>query len=426
MEFLASVPYIVRILASLFAILLFQKLTKRLDVAMVCGILLLGASTGHSAASIAGVSAGRVATLDTLFLAMVITGIIWLSGLMSQAGIMKDLVISLKSRLSRRAILAVLPAVVGLLPMPGGALFSCPLIDDADDAGTLPAGLKTKINYWFRHVWEFWWPLYPGFLLAVAVSKLPVWQLSALLFPLYLAAIGIGVFFLLRQTPQGEPEKTADGKHKPFLPLLLPIFTIVFVYIAILVFLPSIGAFNTYLPMLIGTAASLAVMQLQRPCPASGWKKIIFSGKWAGLVFIVILTRVYGAFIESQLPDGGMLMERVRVELNTYGIPAVILIALVPFVSGLTTGITVGYIGASFPVLLSLAAEGTGGYFSTIILGYGCGFLGMMLSPIHVCLIVTNQYFKTSLAASLTGLLKPAAAMLAAIAAYSFLWLSLG
>jgi integral membrane protein (TIGR00529 family) len=351
MEFLESVPYIVRILFSLLAILLFQKVTKRLDAAMLCGILLLGASTGHSASAIAGISAGRLASADTLFLAMVITGIIWLSGLMSQAGIMKDLVVSLKSRLSKRGILAVLPAVVGLLPMPGGALFSCPLIDDADEGATLPQELKTRINYWFRHVWEFWWPLYPGFLLAVAVSGLPVWKVASLLFPLHLMAIGIGWFFLLRRTPQGEPVKAADGKRKPFLPLLLPILTIIFVYILILIAFPSIAAFNTYLPMLVGVAASLVVMQLQRPLPAAAWGKIIFSGKWVGLVLVVILTRVYGAFIESQLPGGGMLMERVREELNAYGIPAVILIALVPFISGMTTGITVGYIGASFPVI---------------------------------------------------------------------------
>lgn len=68
---------------------------------------------------------------------------IWLSSLMSHAGIMRDLVVSLRSRLPRRAILATLPAVVGLLPMPADALFSCPLVDDADNLYSLlrPAAL---------------------------------------------------------------------------------------------------------------------------------------------------------------------------------------------------------------------------------------------------------------------------------------------
>jgi len=44
----------------------------------------------------------------------------------------------------------------------------------------------------------------------------------------------------------------------------------------------------------------------------------------------------------------------------------------------------------------------------------------MMLSPVHVCLIVTNEHFKTRLARSLWGLLPPAAAMLLIVTAYHF------
>ncbi len=251
-----DIPYIARILCSLFAILVFQKLTKRLDLAMFLGILLLGIWTGHSALSIADTIIQRVATADTLTLALVITGVIWLSNLMSHAGIMKDLVTSLKAKLSKRSILAVLPAVIGLLPMPGGALFSCPLIDDADDTGTLAPELKTKINHWCRHIWEFCWPMYPGFLLAGAVSGLPVWQMSLLLCPLTVCAFGAGWFFLLRQAPAGGAEPPPSGKNQPVLPLLLPILTVILVYAVILAAFPAVGEMNTYLPMLLEYAAA--------------------------------------------------------------------------------------------------------------------------------------------------------------------------
>jgi len=45
----------------------------------------------------------------------------------------------------------------------------------------------------------------------------------------------------------------------------------------------------------------------------------------------------------------------------------------------------------------------------------------MMLSPIHVCLIVTNEYFKTNLMSSLAGILRPAAVVFGVAAGYSFL-----
>jgi hypothetical protein len=119
-------------------------------------------------------------------------------------------------------------------------------------------------------------------------------------------------------------------------------------------------------------------------------------------------------------------MHHVRAELDAFNIPAAVLVVLIPFISGLTTGITVGFIGASFPVVLSLAGPDTGDLFSIIVLGYGSGFIGMMLSPIHICLIVTNEYFKTSLPGSLRGLLKPAALLFVGVAAYSCLWKWLG
>jgi hypothetical protein len=49
-----------------------------------------------------------------------------------------------------------------------------------------------------------------------------------------------------------------------------------------------------------------------------------------------------------------------------------------------------------------------------VALSYVCGFAGMILSPVHICLIVTNEHFKTRLLHSLTGLIKPAAVMVLA------------
>jgi hypothetical protein len=49
------------------------------------------------------------------------------------------------------------------------------------------------------------------------------------------------------------------------------------------------------------------------------------------------------------------------------------------------------------------------------VLAYGSGYVGQMLSPVHVCLVVTNAYFKTRMAQSLLALLAPTAVVLAGI-----------
>jgi len=55
------------------------------------------------------------------------------------------------------------------------------------------------------------------------------------------------------------------------------------------------------------------------------------------------------------------------------------------------------------------------------VLAYAAGFMGQMLSPVHVCLVVSNQYFKTSLLRSLGGLLLPVAVVLGGTYLFSLL-----
>jgi len=32
---------------------------------------------------------------------------------------------------------------------------------------------------------------------------------------------------------------------------------------------------------------------------------------------------------------------------------------------------------------------------TTTVLAYGFGYMGMMLSPVHICFVVTNEFFKS-------------------------------
>jgi hypothetical protein len=117
----------------------------------------------------------------------------------------------------------------------------------------------------------------------------------------------------------------------------------------------------------------------------------------------------------------------VREELSLAGIPLTAVMMLVPFISGLAMGLSVGAVGASFPIVLSLLgpSPATGALLSAAVLAYGCGYVGQLLSPVHVCLVVSNAYFKTRLAKSLPALLAPTAVVLAGIVLVSrvILWL---
>jgi hypothetical protein len=468
-EVLQSLPVLVKVLGTLALILLLNSLLHSLLGAVACGTVMLGVWVGHGPGTLARIAWGRFGSLDNLLLLAAFFLIIWLSSLMADTGVMADLVSAVRSRVPFRTAFAALPAVIGLLPMPGGAVFSAPLVDGADREGSVPGWLKSQTNYWFRHIWEYWWPLYPGVLLTLDLTRLPEWRFLAMQLPLTGTAVLAGYLFFLRRIPKrhgdggrravrgrvipkggangspalgrgqgpgatagggaaGEAAATARGggirladagagaqAAAPFLVLVAPIATVIAAYLLIQFVLPGLARGSQYLPILIGLILSLAVLQLQRRPSLAAWKKTVLSTRALEMAALIAVIRIYGAVIESRLPGGSLLVEQMRGELLSFGIPQELFVVLIPFVTGLALGLNVGMVGASFPVVLSLLGPNPplGPLCSTVVLAYAFGYAGQLLSPVHVCLVVTSEYFRTSLLRSLPRLLPPVALLLA-------------
>jgi integral membrane protein (TIGR00529 family) len=424
---LASVPVLVKVLGSLALILAFNSLTRRLFLSIAAGTLLLAVWSGHSASAMLHIGGTRLLSAGNLSLLVIVFQVIWLSLQMSRTGLMTELVGAVRARISRRRAIAVLPAIIGMLPMPGGAIFSAPLVADCDPQSSLSPLLKTRINYWFRHIWEYWWPLYPGVLLAIEITGLEIWQFILIELPLTLLAVGCGVFFLLRKIDDGAETDEAGRvqKDRPgasLFRLTSPITVVVCIYALMRVAWPAAAALNRYLPMMVGLAAGSLLLQIERPLPAAVWKQIFSARKTVVMAALVAAVRVYGAFIEAQLPTGELLVSVMRDELASWHMPVLAVIVVIPFVSGLATGLAVGFVGASFPIVISLLGESPSlsDLVPVTVLAYGCGYVGMILSPVHICLIVSNEHFRTQVLHSLRGLLKPAAALLAGVLLYYF------
>ncbi|MFC2155566.1 DUF401 family protein [Acidobacteriota bacterium] len=419
MDFLFDIPYVFRVLLSLVVILVVNKLLKQLLLSLLIGTIGLAIWCGHSFETILSISYERFSSLDNLLLMLVVAQVIWLSTQMAKSGTMTELVNSVRKLVSQRTAMAVLPAVIGLLPMPGGAIFSAPLVDDCDRENHVKPLLKTEINFWFRHLWEYWWPLYPGVLMAIAITGLPMPTFMIMQFPLSLLSVLAGYIFLLRKVENSSCATGAEKGKKATITkvfgLILPIIIIITSYTLIRLFLPFIAETNKYLPMIIGIFFAQIFLQASRSLQFSDWKAILFSKKALTMAILAGIIRIYGAFIEAQLADGTLLMGQVRNELSSWNIPLLLVMILIPFISGITTGIAIGFVGASFPIVMTLMGENPayGTLLSTTLLAYASGYVGMLLSPVHVCLIVTNQHFKTSLAGSIFKLIKPALIVIA-------------
>jgi len=83
-------------------------------------------------------------------------------------------------------------------------------------------------------------------------------------------------------------------------------------------------------------------------------------------------------------------------------------VMVLPFLIGLLTGLTSAYVGVGFPIVISLF-DSVGGQASGAVLAYAGGLMGIMASPVHLCLVLTKKYFGAEFA-DIYRLLLPAIA----------------
>jgi len=88
--------------------------------------------------------------------------------------------------------LMMIPAFIGLLPMPGGAIFSAPFVERLSEDTQVPRSTQAIVNYWFRHCFEFSWPLYPGLILAAHLAQTDLFYLISFQIPFTLLAFYLG------------------------------------------------------------------------------------------------------------------------------------------------------------------------------------------------------------------------------------------
>ena len=113
-----------------------------------------------------------------------------------------------------------------------------------------------------------------------------------------------------------------------------------------------------------------------------------------------------------------------------WGFPVLAAVIILPFICGLTTGITVGFVGASFPIIVSLIGVGTDVstyyFLGTIAVAYCAGYAGVLLSPVHVCMIVTCEHFKTKLMNNIVVLAMPVGIVFLATLLWRYVIIAMG
>jgi integral membrane protein (TIGR00529 family) len=419
MDILLNISPLIKLAGVFVLIVALIRLRLSIGAALTTGAAVMGLWFGLSLFELAGAMARSLVAERTVTLCAVIALILVLSHAMEKTGQMKRLLEAFRGMSGNaRLNLAIFPALIGLLPMPGGAIFSAPMVHEMSDNETLSPEHKTLINYWLRHIWEFSWPLYPGVILTVALSGIGLWTFVLVQLPLTLVSALTGYVVLLRPIPSREaPSKvSANGTYGPFIRELMPLLMVV---AGALLLGGLLSLFGTIWPLLkqVKKEIPLIVSLVLSVWWVGRWNRLPFQKNWgfffdkslASMIFMIV-----GVMMFQGVLDDSRAVSEISQSLITANVPLTGVIILLPFLVGGIAGITVAFVGTTFPIIFSLlstyglADESTihdinyhsGVNFEFLaytVLAYVSGYLGVLLSPLHICLILTCEFFKTSL-----------------------------
>lgn len=339
--------------------------------------------------------------IDNLSVLAMIVLILVLSTSMKESGALDDLVQSVrKIFVDNRFTIGALPAMIGLLPMPGGALFSAPMIEGLADEAEASPEARTFLNYWFRHLWEYSWPLYPGLILESAVIGVSLISVTSFQFPLCMAAIlGGSIFGLMGvakhfRTPLHGPQlrEQLGTLIRGFWPVLL----ITVLYIAILV-----SKINLASPFLIVLLVTVLLFGLVRIGP-SRFPRLIWRA-----IDLKLLGTVYSVLVFKDIIVVSGAVDQLSAVFRQWGVPPIALFIAIPMLIGYLTGITHSYVSVAFPLLLPFFGDPID--LSRVQLAYAFGFIGVLLSPVHLCLVLSAKYFEADVNGVYKRLFLPAA-----------------
>lgn len=324
----------------------------------------------------------------TLKLFGIIVLVFLLSGVLRKIESLRDIVDSLQKLVKDyRLILAFIPAFLGLIPMPAGAMFSAPMVNEVASRMNLQAEEKTFINYWFRHIWELIWPLYPSIILFSALLEVEIREIVKVQFPLTIAAFIIGLVWEQRNIKRNIIENTNRkdvffNMKKLFLgtwPILLIVVFVLFVKLDFLISLSIV-----ILSLILLNRYKIKVKDI---------KDIIKSDLDLNILFLIAGIMIFKRMLEAT----GIII--IIPEFFTgLGIPPLVVLFIIPFLVGILTGISSATVGICFPVLLPFMVVQNEVNLNYAMFAFVGAYIGMMISPVHLCLVVTKDYFKADLA----------------------------
>jgi hypothetical protein len=284
------------------------------------------------------------------------------------------------SSISTRLAAIFIPSAIGLIPLPGGALVSAISVKDLYfKVLRIKKDFATYVNFWFRHIWVPSWPLFQSIILTAAILNIGIYTVVGTTFlgtVAVLTLVPLVLYFLPK----------VDGGEKDYLSLFKGIW--IFLLIAALVIMVKLPLEYVLLASIILVSLIYRVgLDLHRKAFGFAFKPKIFG--------IIAFSFVFKEFILTSGADKEFLELVSQYNINPYMITF-----LLPFIMGLASSSEYIFVITSFPILYKFIIVNGVLQRMMLLVGYIAGWLGALLSPLHLCLILTADYYETPLSSA--------------------------
>ncbi len=310
-----------------------------------------------------------------LVLMIIVTVIPILGGLMEESGLMMEMI--QKMRVSKKFSLMVMPALFGLLPVPGGALMSAPIVDQIGSEED--TNKKVSINVWYRHMLILIYPLSSSLIVASVLTNINLYTLVIALLPCLIIMWLVGYTTMVKNVSPFSEQGERDLKRA--FHNLLPII------IAPIIDFIARTFFNFSVPelfLLVGLVFSIWIALRFGNINFSSVKNISKKMKIWRFPFIIFSMFLFlEVFILSGAPE-----EIASLNLTVF------LFILIGFFLGFATGRIQLPISILVPIYLVQYAVLTMSILDFVFI-YTSIFLGYLITPIHPCVAYSTEYFKT-------------------------------
>jgi integral membrane protein (TIGR00529 family) len=302
--------------------------------------------------------------------------------LMSKTGLV-DQMVQAMSLLFRKfqPILILVPSVMGVLAIPGGAMLSAPMVNSIAKDLNLTNRRKLAINMVYRHIWYFVFPFTPGLILSAGIMGVEVSDLVRHFFPItiVLGVVGYFTFFRGMDNPPIQASNVPN-KRTAIVQILMALLPML-----VGIILPFVIDIPFWMALTLGLIILLVYKRERIQL------KMLKSGIEWKLALSILGIMIFREFINNL--DA---LQQLSDWIIASGLPVWVVAIVLPGLVGALTGSTSGSIGITFPMLAPLigGAHPDMGY---VVLMYASSFFCYYISPVHFCLILTAEYFGVTL-----------------------------